>query len=458
MKSFTHKAGFIFLSIVLFFTLLSQSLFNLLIPNVKVGYASSGRITKTIETTGIAHTTQVKTIYAQHGGKIISVDIETGGKVFNEDILLSYDKKDDETKAQIMALELERKRNFYNQSLSLRDRLAKASTDRYIILNRENEIKQIKEEMNSKQGDIDYLENQYNTYSQLYAVGGISQFELNTLENQLRQLYSELVDIQLNYEILLNAIQEENYRNELSLAEAESEKSEKLEDMNYTIEDAFIDCRLAEIELDSYLKNLAESRHETSLYEGFVQHVYVLEGQEIQNNEKICDVITPNPVFEAEFELSNEEATMVHSGDEVTIRYIGTQVNEISGMVIAVNNTGVTDNSKTIQVVFESEEIKDKQAVTLYQQESSGVYDYVIPNSALKYDGSQYYVFGVVKQEKLLGTEYYTRKIPVYIADKNSEKTALVGSVNLLESLVISSNTPLKDNQRIYVEPGDEND
>jgi hypothetical protein len=75
----------------------------------------------------------------------------------------------------------------------------------------------------------------------------------------------------------------------------------------------------------------------------------------------------------------------------------------------------------------------------------------LIPNEALFKEGINYYVWVIRSRSGVLGVEYYTVKIKVFVLDSDANRTAVSRGqgIEYMEPVVVSFNKELTVNGRV---------
>lgn len=82
-------------------------------------------------------------------------------------------------------------------------------------------------------------------------------------------------------------------------------------------------------------------------------------------------------------------------------------------------------------------------------QQKSQTYDTVVPLSALRVDGSQYYVMKVQQTETSMGDECFTERVDVTPLEKNETCAAVSGTLNGDDKVITSAKATIQDGDRV---------
>lgn len=139
---------------------------------------------------------------------------------------------------------------------------------------------------------------------------------------------------------------------------------------------------------------------------------------------------------------------MLSIGDTVNIKLKSISNKNISAKIVSIYDT---IDTKKIEVKFDELENVYMQPAEITYENESDVYDMVLPNSAIKYDGKNYYINVIDKKENFIGTDYTARRVFVRILDKNDSATAISSEIAINEKVIIYSNKFIEKGEKVYV-------
>lgn len=451
MESSVKKLGILFFTLLLIFTFLSQTIANMFISSVKTGYAYSARVINTVESVSVAHKLETIHIYAAVGGKLQDIMVFEGDYIDFDDPMLIYDVRKAEGELVLLEMELKEKQinllaneRIKNELLSTE--LVEISPDIVSVSVIENEINRIMAEIENAKGRIDI-------YDGLYIAGAVSTSELEEVKNYLSALEYDLMSKELEIQDILDKNKSIEATAEREYEALKKEMQEEIDSVQGDIDKINLECGITALKIDELKRQIDNNRYEKASVAGKIARSYVFEGQTVFENQHIFDINAKSDDnrYEAVFEISNADSKYFSIGMKVDILYEDTKTSKIEGIITEIKNTGDIRNTKELRVNITAEADIDKQTVKLLYITESGIYDYVVPNSAVKYDGRNYYILTVESKENTLGKEYKAKKMPVYIASRNSSITALKNAYGLETEIVFESANRLTDGEKIYV-------
>lgn len=439
----TKKIGMIFILFAFILTIISQSIYNYMIPNVYVGNANGGKLDKKIEKISVANTQYNDEINAVHGGIVENVYFEIGDKINIGDVLFDYNKNDYEYDLNNLILdsektyiEIEKNKNSNNNTLIL-DYENIISTNKSQLTKKESDLKFSKEELINA-GEI------YEKSKILFNSGVISQNELNESKAKYDLKNKEVSDIS-NDIISIN--------NEISNSENIIKNLKKDDDDKIKYDTTILEIEYKQKlnDIDKLKDSITRTKSEVSNLDGEITDVYVRKGDNILPSEKVFDIKYFNSKYEVTFDLTNEQSNILANEKTIKLIYTTDKSYEIICDNFEIKNAGDENNNKKIIIKFNSDLDLDGQTMTLLHNLDSEYYDHILPNSAIKYDGKNYYVLETTTENQLLGTKTIAHKKIITILDKNEINTAVSAIDGFLNPIIIKSDDFVNDSDKVYV-------
>jgi multidrug efflux pump subunit AcrA (membrane-fusion protein) len=117
--------------------------------------------------------------------------------------------------------------------------------------------------------------------------------------------------------------------------------------------------------------------------------------------------------------------------------------------VVTVVNPHEGAKRLTIEFVESSDNLAAGETFTIQFEERSSENFILVPNSAVNRDGDGYFLNQVRRRQGMLGTEYYTEKLRVYIGDSDTENTAIIRGITFFEPIALASDKPFAERESI---------
>lgn len=405
------KLGFLFFIIVIILTFVSNTVYNLMIPNVQICEFKSGKIQKELKKQAVCNSLESKIIYSNKDKIVKKINFKDNQDIKKGDIILEFESDDRIYELKNLKIEYERCQN---------------DKKKYISLKQEN----IKEDPNIKilENKISRLNQDLKNNKILYDNDAISKNMFEDLQENIKNTSLELEKERKDY------------------------KKENIE-LDYNIKECELNALSYMLKIEELQKEIREDSVLIAKEDLKLQKIYVSKGQMVNINEPIIQIRTNEKknTYEANFLLDEDEVKLVNIGDEINISYFLKQNKIQKGKVVSISNMGDINNTKEVKVEFSSTNDINKQVVNLEVKDESPYYDYIVPSSALKYDGKNYYILKINKEENIISKKYKTTKLKVFILDRNDDYIALKPRNNMDGKIIKSSNSIVKENEEVYI-------
>ncbi|GAA3404866.1 efflux RND transporter periplasmic adaptor subunit [Paenibacillus hodogayensis] len=232
-------------------------------------------------------------------------------------------------------------------------------------------------------------------------------------------------------------------------------------DAKRALELGAIDLDVQERKVQKLQDDLQENRALTAPFDGIVMKVYAVEG--LASGGKPDAVVANTSLgFEFEFLTPSDAATELEIGDALKVQVKGSKARRVEGRIESIQDTdapasGTTAGGngsltgaamKRIGVRLQDDELKGGERV---QVELTRTTDDVIlvPTKAIHDENGKKYVFGIEEKNGPLGNAFHIRKIFVTAADADDSLTAVTEGLFEQQSIVLESNEPLQEGERI---------
>jgi multidrug efflux pump subunit AcrA (membrane-fusion protein) len=125
-----------------------------------------------------------------------------------------------------------------------------------------------------------------------------------------------------------------------------------------------------------------------------------------------------------------------------------------------VSRVKPSDRGKTVSITVRSGErtgeiTPGETFEILFEKNSAASYT-LVPNAALNHDNDGYFLNQIKRRKGILGEEYYTERLDVYIGDSDRTNTVIIKGITFFEPLVLRSSQAIVSGGTIsLVNPGD---
>ncbi|MBR5513151.1 MAG: HlyD family efflux transporter periplasmic adaptor subunit [Ruminococcus sp.] len=231
---------------------------------------------------------------------------------------------------------------------------------------------------------------------------------------------------------------------QLDKAQKDNAAQDKLESLNLTSMKNNIEKAKAKVEK---LKKENETTEITAKHSGIVSSVNAKAGDETYPDMEIITIDISSEGYTVEITVDGEKTRKIKKGVEAEV------LNNWSGNVQAVltnikNDT--TPNSKSRILVFSvTGDVESNTNLDLSIPLGSGNYDTIIPKSAVYTDNKGSFVLTVQSKNSPLGNRYYAQRVPVEVICSDEVSSAVNGSINYGDYVIIASSLPVKPGDQV---------
>ncbi|MCL1873109.1 MAG: hypothetical protein FWF85_03220 [Clostridiales bacterium] len=431
-KKLILKIGLIFAGILLCLTFFSQTIFNFNLTSVVVDYAKAGAITRSADGKGVVDFAICDTYYAGIAGKIY-LSVTEGETVEAGKILFSIVADLEDLRQDLDGY------NRNGDSLDLR--LQKARGDRTYEEEQLNRIKSGQSDYDNEIAKISLsmqiTEKELADLKALGEVGAVPQKEIDNKE-------SDLANLRLQY-------QQQAERKQKAISDMEK----SLADLAYQIEETEIDISANNQEIERLTKEI-NAQGEISVKAenaGVIRQINpgINNGAFVAKNQSVMQTGVLSEGFKTTFELP-ESVNYLSIGDTVNFnvgsRSIYNIDGEVKGLVIA-------DGRLKMEVQFRSENLAGGETAEIKVQDTSELYEHVLPNNVISEDNRGSYVLYAEMAKGFWGYEYYARRMDVGVVSHNNINSAIrFHSYEENIPVIVSSDRMVFDGERIRIVSG----
>jgi multidrug efflux pump subunit AcrA (membrane-fusion protein) len=184
-----------------------------------------------------------------------------------------------------------------------------------------------------------------------------------------------------------------------------------------------------------------------SLNDGIVISLNKENGAFTNPGERVATMGVASNQFYVNISCMPEVGSFIEQGDtaELSITGIGRVTATVSQMFLGY------DGRLNIRLDFEAD-IRQGQYARVSIQKQTQVYNVIVPNEAIVREGMKNYVWIVQSRQGALGTEYFTVKVRVIIADFDDFNTAIARGLDMVfpaVPVVVSKDKDLTVNGRV---------
>ena len=445
------------LLVVLIF--LSSTIYNHNLPTVTAAMPSRGHLNQIELTTGIVQYADTIELAADISGTVAAVLVREGEAVTAGQPIIEMDFRgaDDDIHQRIS----DAGAHFDEQMENIRISRSRHQVDlERIASNISNTQRQIGDlrsdlrrgdtisdfEITQTLADIERAESDLDRTRSLYGAGIATGQEVQNIEDQVVTLRNRLTHLQQtfqnqstdrtdnierqirNLEHQLNTLRQDQRTRNLDLEALSLQEETLRRERDNRIED--YQSRLEDFSTNTILRAPAD---------GVVTHLPVNQGQHVSTNQRLAS-LGQNLMVEAEIPLSN---TFVTAGSEAVLY---NSSHTLNGIVTVVNPQ---EHAKRLIIAFESDMVSAGETFTIQFEERSNESFVLVPNGAVNRDGDGYFLNQIRRRQGILGTEFYTERLRVYIGDADAENTVIIRGITFFEPIAIASDRSFSERETI---------
>ena len=445
------KAIGIFLGILMILTLLSNNIYEYLLPIIEVEKIKSGTVDVVNSLVGkislneeLLQQGQVE-VTAPITGQIVACNIQEGQEVKKGETLFKVKK-------YMLQSEIAENKNTTALLALERDNIsAKIKSKEERIEEQKTYISKTKEKLNNVALEPDVVE----------------------LKNEIESLRKQfLVDEKLYNEGLCAKETYEQEKTQLELLELKLENAqlshrEEINDKLYELENSLTNLQdeLVALKLDYQLKydniemhqNQTKEEMITSPVDGMIYALEISKGTSIQEGNIACIIVPTNIPYELGFEVNDTVSEKIQLGQQIEWTLNRQKKN---AKVLSKSNHTESGNVK-ITCHLEEEDLKElnldyktSKNVQVKISQSSCQYDMIVPKSAIIEEGSSKYIYALEETDGLFDTTYSVSKINVMVLEEGDMYVAVEGPVSVGDKIVKSYSKILSDNCEVALQLG----
>ena len=440
------KITVIFLMVILGFTVLSRTIYELLLPQVTITKVSSGRVENKFLTTGQigkdALTVKSKKVAVKtpESGIMTKCFVEEGETITKGQplftITLEKDQKEeaqaDYNKAEI-EITLEGIQKEIEEKVDKKARIEKNIADKkaeiekdeksYDVIELENQIKDKTEEMMLNK--------------QLLEIGAVAESTYKQSEEEL---------------LLLKKKQEQLERDEKEKKRADLlEVEEELESLESEIDD----LKAREILEDKKMTTMVQLEKEITVVSpisGIIYEVNLAEGIEVGKGEEVVEIIPQEIAVTLTLRVDQQQADQIKMKQEVTWT-----LNREEHQGAVVKKTYDSENDQIIITCELSDEDisnlaldnKTYKTVDIHIDSQSEEYDQLVNNAALVREDRQTYVYTIKEDKKPFEVKYFVYKVPVTVINEGDMVSAVSSELSYNQDIIKTTSKPLRDGMEV---------
>ena len=436
-KKILIKVGVVFISLLIFLTFFSNTIYNFNLPSVSVAFPGPNVLRRIADGRGVVDFAEHDLYYATLPGRLtlyvaegqtitegerlfsIRTDIETLERMLDDNAL---------TEERIL-LRLERAQSdLIRAETNLREARDPAMQGDFDPSEFDFEIARLQRAIESARRELAEL-------SLLYDLGAVARIELYQAEQFIESLYT-LIEVQ--YERRQTAY--ENFQRNRSERARNTERDlgRLISDIEFTIREQEFELLAIRAAAERLRQQIREDAlvHTYAERDGVIREVRADAGAHVHSNARIMSVGAREAGFKAIVYLS-EDAEFLFVGAAVTINVSARNLYGLRGVV---DNVFFIGNRLRVDVRFDADRLTGGEIAHMRVERISMTHEVVIPNSAVRESAMGYYFLYVERHRGTFRDEFILNSMSILIIDRDSRNSAVTFmSEHLRIPIVISS-------------------
>ncbi|GGD50707.1 efflux RND transporter periplasmic adaptor subunit [Paenibacillus nasutitermitis] len=274
-------------------------------------------------------------------------------------------------------------------------------------------------------------------------------FQTRDAENLLKDQEARYRQKQLSLEAL-----QDRYPEAARIEDEEAKRS-----LSREIESAKLDLQIQMRQIDDLRRQLNEFAVLKSPVDGVITKLDAVKGAPIAGGIAAVTVadLSKGLTFKASIEA--DMAGYIQAGDHTEVFFpalenarIQAEIIEVRDVPSAPAGADAAENREELKEVtlsLQDERLQGGERGEFAISKKSSSPAALLPAGAVREDENGSYVLVLQEKKGTLGTEYYLQKAYVEAGDADEESVAIASGVTLLDKVVVSSNKPVADGDRV---------
>jgi HlyD family secretion protein len=398
-KKVLKRAIYIFIITMLLLTFLSSTLNNLGLTRVTAADAQSGCLSYSVEAQTVVTPLELHEVYPDNALRVKSINVSKGDNVSKGQMLAEFDVEELADELNVKTSELEIKK--------LEADLAEQRSG--------FEIKNAGDKAASAQNVLD-------SATALYDAGAETTANIEALKTAYEDAKKECERLQM----------------ERKAAQAKSH----------------IELNQLEEVIASLKRRITEAQTLYSPIDGCIWEIGAGKGTMTDITKPMFSIANNRSGFHAEFCITMQEGKYLGAGDDVRVDIPSLGKREINAVIDSITSVrNDTDTVLKINILLDDTDLKGGELAEISIKKESGIYDTIVPNTAIHEDSSgRKFVYVIKERKSSLGREFYLQKAFIYIEASDKLNSAVEDGLNPFERVVTESSRPVFAGDRVKIQ------
>ena len=181
---------------------------------------------------------------------------------------------------------------------------------------------------------------------------------------------------------------------------------------------------------------------------GTVSSISHVAGETLLAGEAAVVILPEGKGHSMKFNVSKKQAASLTVGDRGTVSNSWYFSDVVATLVAIKPSKEDPSNSKELTFNIEGD-VMQGQSLTLSVGQKSALYDYTVPNNAVREDKDGKFILVLEQKQSPLGTRYYAVRRSVEVIASDDRRSAITGDVYEYEYVVTTSTKPIQEGQQV---------
>ncbi|NLV35862.1 MAG: HlyD family efflux transporter periplasmic adaptor subunit [Clostridiaceae bacterium] len=398
-KKILRRTIYIFVAVLLLLTFLSSTINNLGLIRVVAADVGSGRLSYDFENDVIVTPQQIEEIYLNRALKVDSIKVEKGDIVSKGQLLAEFDVDELSKDLSLKVSELESKKVETNLAVNVSSLAIKNAVEKTAAAQKAHD---------------DAIE--------LYEAGAETAANIEKMK--------------------------------IALEDAKSEYEKLQAEKAATAAKAHIELKQLEESILSLQTDINRLKALYSPVDGYIWEIGINRGATTDTAKPVFKIADNSRGFHAEFTVKTQEGKHLVVGDSVTVRIPSLENVKMDAKISSIDLVRAdTGNALKINLIFDRADLKGGELAETSIKKSSGIYNLIIPNAAIRVDtNGRKYAYVIKERKSSIGKEYYLQKAFIYVSASDNVNTAISDGLKPFEKVVIESSSTVMAGDRVKIQ------
>ena len=390
---------------------LSKTVYSFNMPLVTATMPFTGKLSKTATANGIARWYEVEQVHFENSskteGKVEAIFVKEGDAVEQGQQLMQLSYNQNDTHKKIDELNISQaKLQLDLENINLK--IDKANDDLANLLDEQKR-------------ETDQAQSAYDRIATLYESDAATTAEMETAEYNLESTIAK-------YEKQINDLQ-------ISLTTYEQEIKAKQ-----------LDIENNAVQLRPYRELLTTDGKITAPVAGAVGEIKVSKGDMVNSGQCVLTIgVGQEFTVECGIPLEN---SFVAVNDSCRLS------NSMRSLNGTVEKIVPQEREKTVSITIAGDNIAVGESFTVTFTKEGERNERLVANGAVMQDSNGYFLYKIKQRKGVLGDEYYTEKLRVYIGDSDDANTVILNDIGFFEPVALSGNKSFGEGDSITLKNG----